>query len=152
MDNKIEKVVNKVYLFQSIKMAIGFIIVGLLMLGISTFAFINYKEYDGVTNATISKIAKTDDRTAMEEEEDIGYTVYVDYEIDGKEFKNIELGSYSSDMKEGDKIEIRYDLNDPYQIKTPGGRLFISIFMVISSLAIVFGVYNLIKIRKNSKK
>lgn len=145
--NSIIKKMGKV---TSITTGIGAIVVGLIILAISIYAYTNYKELDGKVMAIITDIKKEKVENIYNDEEDLDkeeydYTVYVDYEVDGKEYKNIEYDSYDSSMKIGEKIEINYDPNDPSKIQGQNGKTFILIFIVIGALATLFGIYTTIK-------
>ena len=144
-------VIKKMGKISSIATGIGVFLVGAIILAISLFAYFNYHDLDGKVMATISNIKKERkeeiyiDEENLNEDEQYNYTVYVDYEVDGKEYKNIELNSYNSSMKIGQTIEIQYDLNNPSKIQGQNGKTFILIFIVIGSLVIIFGIYETIK-------
>ena len=91
----------------------------------------------GETQATIMQIKKVEDYD--EDTLSISYDVYVSYTIDGVDYENIKLNSYSAGMKVGDIVNINYDLSDPSKIVSKGTFLFIGI-LAIALLAIVGAV------------
>ena len=46
-------------------------------------------------------------------EERIEYQVYIDYEVDGEYYRDVEHCEYNSGMRIGDKIIVTYDYRDP---------------------------------------
>lgn len=64
------------------------------------------------------------------------HNVYVDYTYDGKTYKNVSLGSYSSSMYEGKEIKILCDPEDPVHISSVNGTVIAGIIMV--SVSIIF--------------
>jgi len=77
--------------------------------------------------------------------EDTVYTVYVDYTVDGVDYTHVALNGYSSDMREGDIIEVKYDLNDPASARIKGLGIFTLIFVAAGLLAVFFGVLNIVR-------
>lgn len=148
-------IIKKLGITSSIISGIGFILVGLVILGISLFALVNHQEYDGKTTATISYIKQERKEFISNDdsnEEQYEYTVFVDYVVDGKEYKHVQFDSYDSSMKVGQTINIKYDLNDPSKIQSQNGMLFIIAFIIIGFAAIVFGIFNTIKSFKQTKE
>lgn len=47
---------------------------------------------------------------------------YIDYEVDGKTYKNVEYPSYNSGMKINDTVTVLYEPEDPTFIQAPGGE------------------------------
>lgn len=145
------EVLKKTGKISSILSGLGATLVGLVILGIAAFAFFNHEEYDGVTTGTICDINKELSEFPVEEdgnlnpEEQYDYTVFVDYTVDGKEYKHVEYGAYSSSMKVGQSVEIKYDVNDPSKIQSPGGKTIIIVFMILGGAVVVFGIYRTIK-------
>lgn len=146
--NEILKKTGKI---SSILSGLGATLVGLVILGIAAFAFFNHEEYDGVTTETICDIKEelsefpVADDGNLNPEEQYEYTVFVDYTVDGKEYKHVEYGAYSSSMKVGQSVEIKYDVNDPSKIQSPGGKTIIIVFMILGGAVVVFGIYRTIK-------
>lgn len=149
--NKAVKTIGKI---STIYSGIGIIFVGLIIFGIAIFALTNYKEYEGKVTAVISNIQKEriDSYSDDSNEEQYNYTVFVDYEVDGFEYKGIEYDSYNSSMKIGDKIEIKYDLDDPSKIQSENGKTFIFVFITLGGLVTIFGIYQTIKGFKSNKE
>lgn len=151
-------IIKKTGKLSSIVGGIGIFLVGLIILGISTFSFINYRDLDGKTNATIIDIQKEladdvfVDDTNLYQEEQYNYTVFIDYSVDGKEYKHVQYDNYNSDMKVGQIIEIQYDAKDPSKIQSTNGKTFIYIFIAIGALATIFGGYRIAKSIKMDKE
>ncbi len=94
------------------------------------------------TTATISSIT-CDDAVG---DEDSNYRVMVKYSVDGKEYES-ELGEYSSNMKEGKEIEIKYNPKNPNEIITAGSFSVIMYFGLAFISLISFFVVILKRIR-----
>ena len=76
------------------------------------------------------------------------HTVYVDYTIDGKEYKHILYGS-DTNLKEGDMVNILYNPENPEQIATGNEKTTGVIFLVVGAVAIVGGaVFGIVKMKK----
>ncbi len=84
---------------------------------------------------------------------DVHYDVYVDYEFDGKEYKEVHLSTYSSSMYEGKEIELFIDPEKPSRPKVPGADLIAGIICAV--MGAIFGCIGIIPLvtmgRKSSK-
>ena len=65
--------------------------------------------YDGSVTAVITGIDREWAGTDSDGFDEYDYHVYIEYEINGKKFENVEYPGYSSSMKKGDTVEILYD-------------------------------------------
>lgn len=136
---------------------LSFLLTGLVILGISIFVCLNYHDLDGKTNAIIVDIQKelidvfTDDNDLYPEEQ-YDYKVFIDYSVDGQEYKHVQYDSYDSSMKVGQEIEIQYDTKDPSNIQSTNSKTFIYAFIVIGALASTFGVFRTVKSVKSDKE
>lgn len=90
----------------------------------------NGKETVGI----ISRIEKEYDG------DDVDNTVYVKYHIYDDEYEN-RINSYSSDMYEGKKISLIYDINNPNHVKAKFETKIVYIFLI---LPLIFGIIGLI--------
>lgn len=126
---------------QKIRMGIGFAVAGALFLAMGIFFLLNgaNKADFAQASATIARIETFYDTVS---ESESGRT-FVDYTVDGTTYRGIELGSWSSSMKEGDKVNILYDVNDPGNITTKGGLLVPYVAILAGLAALVFGVVTL---------
>ncbi len=78
-------------------------------------------------------------------DDDCDYSTYVDYEVEGKEYKNVEYGSYNSSMEIGDRVEVLYSPNNPNHIQAPGYKTVPYVVLTISSIEVIVGIVSLIK-------
>ena len=69
--------------------------------------------YDASTTAVITGIEREWSGTDEDGFDQYDYHVYVDYEVDGKEYKQMEYPGYNSSMKNGDTLEIIYQSSNP---------------------------------------
>ena len=135
------EILNKFRKAGRIRNAIGLIIIGLLFVVISIFMMRAPKvEYVPAT-ATIADIQSEYDSA---QETDV-YTVFVNYTIDGVDYKNIEFGSYSSSMSVGDTVDIEYDPADPSHIQAPGSGFIVYIALAAGAIAFVAGIILTVK-------
>ena len=64
------------------------------------------------------------------------YLVYVSYEVDGIEHES-KLNGYSFNFREGQKIKIYYDKNDPSSI---GSKSLNFLFLMFPGMGLIFGI------------
>ena len=125
--------------------ALGFVVIGLILAGISVFQLtrpkVDYKTCEG----TIVRIEEGLDLTA--DDTNIIYKVYVDYTADGKEYKEVDYGSYNSSMKEGGKVTVYYDPADPSKIQAEGFETVPYVVLGAGIVAVIIGVIIFIKER-----
>ena len=93
----------------------------------------NYRE----TQATITLIDNITD-TYYDYDDDTYVTetntlVYVTFEVDGVEYKDIKLNYFDITMKEGKTIDILYNISDPTIIKSPNSSFILMIVLAIIS-------------------
>ncbi len=69
--------------------------------------------YDASTTAVITGIEREWSGTDEDGFDQYDYHVYVNYEVDGKKYENMEYPGYSSSMKNGDELEILYQSSNP---------------------------------------
>ena len=76
----------------------------------------NKKLYDATTMATVVDIQEewVDDGDESSHTETF---VYVDYEVNGKEYKHVEAPEFNSKTKIGDRVEILYQSQNPENIE-----------------------------------
>lgn len=97
-------------------MMIPFLVMGLIIAGLSIYMLINPDEREYITTEAV--VDRIDERydTISEANEDV---IIVSYEVDGTTYSDIEYTS-SVDVKEGDKVPILYDKDDPSFYQIPG--------------------------------
>lgn len=66
--------------------------------------------------------------------------------MDGKSYYNVHLGTYSSEINEGDKVTVMVDPQNPAKIISDGGLLIVPGFIII-----IISIVVLIKSKKNSQ-
>ena len=108
------------------------------------------------TEATIVKIEEKlspvyDDSDGIGPD-DYEHTVFVDYSYDGKEYKNCEYGNYSSSMKEGDKVVIYLNPDDPAEFRSDdsGNFVFVIIGIVIIAIGVIGIGYNIYQKKRSA--
>ena len=88
------------------------------------------------TTAVITRIDEERVWSAADETNEIDYTVYVTYTVDGKEYNEI-LGSYAPGYKAGKELEVLYDPADPTRVST--ASVGFSLYLILLC-AILLGV------------
>ena len=126
---------------------VSLIPIGLLLIVFGILSFISVertKDYIKteavVTKASLYEDAYTD---ADGNHYDATYTVYVKYTVDGDEY-NREYGIFSN-YKEGDKVTIAYNPENPNEIVQPNGVVLPIIFLGLGIISLIVGVIKLIK-------
>lgn len=113
---------------------IVFTFIGVLMLAVAVFLFVigtNAKKGSIKVPATISNIISHTTTGGKEK-----YTVLVDYEFDGRQFKDSRLGYYNSGMEIGDVVDVYINPDKAYDIN-PMTEKYSYIIPVV--LGVVFG-------------
>lgn len=125
---------------------IMFVIVGVFILAISIYAYHATNAMDGATTAVITDIVESQEWVDYGQEStyETVYTAYVTYEVDGVKYENVEFGRCDSKTKVGDTVEIVYDTKDPSRMTSSDNKVPI-ITGVVSSLSIIFGIWQMIK-------
>ena len=98
-------------LFPVVAVALGIVVI---VLGVNRMN--SKKLYDASTTGVIVGIEREWNGTDSDGYDQYSYTVYVDYEIDGKKYENAEYPSYNSSMKKGDEVKILYQSANPENI------------------------------------
>ncbi len=98
-------------LFPIVAVALGIVVI---VLGVNRMN--SKKLYDASTTGVIVGIEREWNGTDSDGYDQYSYTVYVDYEIDGKKYENVEYPSYNSSMKKGDEVKILYQSANPENI------------------------------------
>ena len=98
---------------------LAFLFVGSMMfLGglISWWTYESNSEYYITLDARIVEIQKEVTYDEVNDETDVDYTVFVDYEYNGVKYEHIELGRHDTDMREGDVLQIEIDTREPGEV------------------------------------
>lgn len=131
-----------------------FIPLGIILIVFSVFLFIiteHNKDYIKV-EATVSKANLAQEATIDSEGNhvDATYNIYVKYTVDGKNYDEL-LGELSG-YKEGDKITIVYNPNNPKEISQPSS-IFLAIGVLVAGIgALVYGIISSINSIKKYKE
>lgn len=109
-----------------------FTLVFLIVVICATTSTLNNKKLFENEPSLISEISRIDkDRDSNG---DYHYTVFVTYEVDGIEYNN-EINVYTSDMRVGSAVEIKYLASDPNEIYVVGSENFFNTFLIIIIIA-----------------
>ncbi len=129
-----------------------FVIVGTLLVGIGIILLLSggrFRQRAVEVDAVINEI-----QSYRDSDGDYCHRVYVNYTYGGKEYENIYLSEYSSNMYEGKEITLLVDPDDPAKISTG----FVTIFVgaMFAGMGVIFGLIGMIPLivmkRKNSIK
>ncbi len=99
----------------------------------------NYLE----TTAVISRVESREEFGADDTVETV-YTYFMDYTVDGKEYKDVEVPGGSGSYKEGKEITILYDPADPSKVALPYSALANVLMYVGGGLAVIIGLAGLV--------
>lgn len=135
--------------YKQLTFFIGLLVVGVIF-AIAGILSLSKPKVEGVSvDAKIVDIKKEDAGTDGDGSTIYNYYVYVDYkDKEGNEHKNIETGSYSSSMKVGDIIEVKYNPNNPDEIINNSLIADIA-FLGIGIACVVFSIVKIISVVKN---
>ena len=105
--------------------------------------------YDSAAKAVITGIEREWTGTDEDGFDEYTYHVYVNYEVDGKKYENVEYPGYSSSMKNGDEIDILYQSQAPENISetniTGNATIFIVAGVVLTLVGLFIGIRAIIK-------
>ena len=136
---KVESV-NKILSIRSFSSFIGVLIFGIIFLSFAIKLNLQEIPEDYIkTEATITRIEEIRMPGSNSfDEPNYDYHVYVSYAYGGRTYENVEYGSYSSSMKEGDAVLLYLDPNAPGEfICDPEGSF---IFVIIGIAVVLLGV------------
>jgi uncharacterized membrane protein len=125
-----------------------FMVVGIIMAVVFTVILvrdIQFKQTAQQTTATITSI-----ETYRDSDGDTSHEVYINYEVNGRQYSNIRLSTYIAGMHEGQEITIYYDSDNPTRISLGGvgSTVAMAAFLIIPIVFILIGVVPLIVIAK----
>ena len=121
-----------------------FLIIGIILMSIGFYRFIQYEDHSVVVNAVVTDI-KTKDTT----DDEYVHTYYGKYTVNGKEYTDVKLEkSYSASSFDykyhvGDTIEVRVNPENPAKKVSDGG--------FFSTVGFVIVVYNAVVLNKYRK-
>ena len=121
--------------------AIGILVVGIAFVIASVFVLKAPKVERVETEATVVEINEDYDSI----NETTTYEVFVDYEVDGKQYTHAEYGSYTTGMKVGDKVTVEYNPEDPSDVQAPGADNIPYIILAVGAVAVILGIVLLVR-------
>lgn len=123
------------------------LIMGLLVMGIGVFLGISEKKFQEKALTTTAVIADIDIHTTRKKgKTKKDYDVYVEYTVDGRQYRS-ELNVHKSSMREGDKIEVFYDPDNPKDARVKSDGINI-IFAVAGAFMSIVGIRNIVVSKK----
>lgn len=142
--------------FRAFYLARFLIPVGVILILVSVFVFMavdKSKDYPE-TEATVSKIELFEEEYTESDGtvHEATYTVYVDYTVDGKDYKNVEYGVFQKGYKAGDKVTIKYNPENPEDITQPNTFLLPILLLAGGVAALVGGIASIVVEVKKHKK
>lgn len=121
---------------------IAFMIAGLVIAIFSVVAVVKNHNTDfGTVEATIVRIEEEYDSAR----EEYDHHVFVDYEVDGVEYKDAEYGEYWASMKTGDKVTAKYDIDNPEHVQSEHSEIVPYVTGVAGFAIFAFALFKLIK-------
>ena len=123
----------------------GLIIVGIFFTVVGIISLMQPKVEGIEVEATIVDIQKEEGITNADGYTEFYYTVYVDYtDKEGNTHINVEYPMHTDDMVVGNKINIKYDPNNPDKIVTDNPLLLNIIFIVVGIVATVLSIIKIV--------
>ncbi len=116
------------------------IVVGIVVIVMGVNKMNSKKLYDASTTGVIVGIEREWTGTDEDGYDQYNYTVYVDYEIDGKKYENVKYPSYDSSMQKGDEVTILYQSANPENIAEGNLTGNATIMIVIGAVFALIGV------------
>ena len=132
------KIIN--IIFPIIAIAAGIVVI---VLGVNKMN--SKKLYDASTTGVIVGIEREWTGTDGDGFDQYDYTVYVDYEVDGKKYENAKYPSYDSSMQKGDEVVILYQSANPENIAEGNLSGNAAIMIVMGVVFVLISVVMIIK-------
>ena len=120
-----QTVKNKTFLLVSLIVGFVFMIFFFVM-GICSVNWID--SYDSRSTAVISRMEYNHTETDSDGNSHDYYDVFVTYEIDGVTYEDMPYDSYSTTMKVGDTVKIKYNAAEP-EVISAGGEVILPIIL-----------------------
>lgn len=132
------KILNILFPVVAVVLGIVVLVLGFKKLG-------SKKNYDASVTGVISGIEREWSGTDEDGFDQYDYTVYVDYEVDGKKYEGVKYPSYDSSMQKGDDVEILYQSSNPENIAEGNIAGNAMIMIVIGAVAALAGLVMAVK-------
>ena len=129
----------------SIIFSIVFVVAGIFVIVMGVNRLNSKKDYDATTTGVIVGIEREWTGTDEDGFDQYNYTVYIDYEVDGQKFENVQYPSYDSSMQKGDEVEVLYQSSDPTNIAEGNLTGNATIMIVIGAVCTLFGAAAVVK-------
>ena len=121
------------------------IVVGIVVIVMGVNKMNSKKLYDASTTGVITGIEREWTGTDEDGFDQYNYTVYVDYEVNGKKYENVKYPSYESSMQKGDEVTILYQSANPESIAEGNLSGNATIIIVVGAVLALVGVVTEIK-------
>ena len=121
------------------------VVMGIVAIVLGARKLATKNRFDASTTAVITGIEREWTGTDENGFDEYNYTVYIDYEADGKKYENAEYPVYNSSMKKGDTLEILYVSSDPTQISEKNITGNAVIFIAAGAVLVLVGAVTEIK-------
>ncbi|MBQ6020856.1 MAG: DUF3592 domain-containing protein [Clostridia bacterium] len=132
------KILNILFPVVAVVLGIVVLVLGFKKLG-------SKKNYDASVTGVITGIEREWSGTDEDGFDQYDYTVYVDYEVDGKKYEGVKYPSYDSSMQKGDEVEILYQSSNPENIAEGNIAGNATIMIVIGAVAALAGLVMAVK-------
>ena len=129
----------------SIIFAVVFVVAGIFVIVMGVNRLNSKKDYDASTTGVIVGIEREWTGTDEDGFDQYSYTVYIDYEVDGQKYENVQYPSYDSSMQKGGEVEVLYQSSDPTNIAEGNLTGNATIMIVIGAVCALFGVAAVVK-------
>lgn len=135
------KRINKTYIW---------LVVGILLFCIGSaidYRYENAKETGYEVIATVTDVKYHVDHDVDGGPDRDEYIAYGTYTVDGKQYNNIRLGTYSSEINVGDRIPVIVAPHNPARIISDGGLLIVPGFLIV-----IISIVVLVKSKKKNNQ
>ena len=129
----------------SIIFAVVFFVAGVFVIVMGVNRLNSKKDYDASTTGVIVGIEREWTGTDEDGFDQYSYTVYIDYEVDGQKYENVQYPSYDSSMQKGGEVEVLYQSSDPTNIAEGNLTGNATIMIVIGAVCVLFGAAAVVK-------
>ncbi len=129
----------------SIIFAVVFVVAGIFVIVMGVNRLNSKKDYDASTTGVIVGIEREWTGTDEDGFDQYSYTVYIDYEVDGQKYENVQYPSYDSSMQKGGEVEVLYQSSDPTNIAEGNLTGNATIMIVIGAVCVLFGAAAVVK-------
>ncbi len=129
----------------SIIFAVVFVVAGIFVIVMGVNRLNSKKDYDASTTGVIVGIEREWTGTDEDGFDQYSYTVYIDYEVDGQKYENVQYPSYDSSMQKGGEVEVLYQSSDPTNIAEGNLTGNATIMIVIGAVCALLGAAAVVK-------